>query len=343
MTVTISRPDDFHIHLRDGPALKDLVPPVAKRFSRALIMPNLHPPITKVAQAEAYRSRILATVPEHSCFNPLMTLYLTESMAPEEISRAKQCGFIHAAKLYPAGSTTQSGHGIRNVKAIYPILERMSEVDLVLAVHGEQPDPSLDPYERESRFIEEVLTNLVVLFPKLRIVLEHVSTKAGVQFVESCNSNVAATITAHHLLCSRRDLFFGGLTPHLFCRPLLQTELDRSYLLEAATGDNPKFFLGTDSAPHPIASKEAAKSAAGVYTGFAALELYAEAFQQVNRLDKLEAFASQRGADFYGLARNTSKVTLKRKKWTVPSRYPFGEDYVVPMRAGESLQFQLSE
>lgn len=343
MTITLSRPDDFHIHLRDGDVLKDLVPPVAKRFARALIMPNLNPPITTVAMAEAYKSRILAAVSPSLDFEPLMTLYLTESMPAEEISRAKACGFIHAVKLYPAGATTRSEYGIRNIEATYPVLQRISDVGLVLAIHGEQPDPSLDPYEREVRFIDEVLDGLVARFPNLRIVLEHVSTSAGVQFIRSCNDNVAATITAHHLLCSRRDLFCGGLTPHLFCRPLLQTENDRNDLLEAATGDNPKFFLGTDSAPHPVSSKETARSAAGVYTGFGALELYAEAFDQVNRLDKLQSFSSERGADFYRVPRNGGKVTLKRQQWTVPTHYPFGEGLVVPMRAGEPLRFQITE
>ncbi|MGH8274316.1 MAG: dihydroorotase [Gammaproteobacteria bacterium] len=341
MQLTLARPDDFHLHLRDGAALADLVPPVAARFARALVMPNLTPPVTTVAAAAAYRERILAAAPAGADFTPLMTLYLTESMPTAEIKRAAASGFIHAAKLYPAGATTNSDHGVRDVTAIYPLLEAMNEAGLVLAIHGELADPALDPYAREPRFVEEVLAPLVARFPDLRIVLEHVSTRTAVDFVTEAGANVAATITAHHLLCSRREMFADGLSPHHYCRPVLQTEADREALTTAATGGNPKFFLGSDSAPHPRAKKETAHAAAGIYTGYAALELYAEAFAEAGTLDRLEAFASRFGAAFYGLAQNSGQVTLEEAPWDAPEELPLGDEAVVPLRAGTPLRFRL--
>ena len=340
MRLTLTRPDDFHLHLRDGAALADLVPPVAARFARAIVMPNLAPPITTVAAAAAYRERILAASP--GGFEPLMTLYLTESAEPDEIDRACAAGFIHAVKLYPAGATTQSDAGVRDVNRTHDVLARMSKRGMVLAIHGEIAYPALDPYEREPRFVETVLAPLVERFPDLKIVLEHVSTRIAVDFVRAAGPNVAATITAHHLLYSRRIQFEGGLSPHHFCRPMLQTESDREALIAAATGGEPKFFLGSDSAPHPRTRKECARAAAGIYTGYAALELYAEAFAEAGALDRLEDFASRFGAAFYGLPRNTGQVTLEEASWEAPNEYPLGSEAVVPLKAGERLRFRLA-
>ncbi len=342
MRLTLIRPDDFHLHLRDGAVLADLVPPVTRRFARALVMPNLIPPVTTITAAEAYRGRILAALPADADFTPLMTLYLTETMATAEIERAAASGFVHAAKLYPAGATTNSAAGVRNVAAIYPLLEAMSATGLVLAIHGELADPALDPYEREPRFVDEVLAPLAARFPDLRIVLEHVSTRTAVDFVTRAGPNVAATITAHHLLCSRVELYAGGLSPHHYCRPVLQTEADREALTAAATSGNSKFFLGSDSAPHPRAKKETARAAAGIYTGYAALELYAEAFAAADALDKLENFAARFGAAFYGLPENRGQVTLEEAPWNVPDELPLGRDTVVPLRVGTPLRFRLA-
>ena len=342
MRLTLTRPDDFHLHLRDGPALADLVPPVARRFARALVMPNLDPPVTTVEAASAYRERIRAAAPPDAGFEPLMTLYLTEATPPAEIERARESGFIHAVKLYPAGATTLSDRGVRDVEAVYPVFERMSATGMVLAIHGEVADPELDPYAREPRFVETVLAPLVERFPDLRIVLEHVSTRTAVDFVAAAGPNVAATITAHHLLCSRREMFAGGLSPHHFCRPVLQTGQDREALVAAATGTVPKFFLGSDSAPHPRTRKECARAAAGVYTGYAALELYAEAFAEAGALDRLEEFASRRGAAFYRLPANRGTIALEDDAWEAPGEYPLGGESVVPLRAGEQLRFRLA-
>lgn len=341
MPLTLARPDDFHLHLRDGAALADLVPPVARRFARALVMPNLQPPITTVAAAAAYHERIMAAVPPDLNFVPLMTLYLTGNTRPGQIDEALASGFVHALKLYPAGATTHSEHGVHDLERVYPVFERMSETGLVLAIHGELADPALDPYEREPRFVEQVLAPLVARFPRLRIVLEHVSTRVAVDFVSAAGPEVAATVTAHHLLCTRREMYAGGLSPHHFCRPVLQTAADREALLAAATGDSPKFFLGSDSAPHPRARKECARAAAGVYTGYAALELYAEAFAEAGALARLEAFASRRGAAFYGLAPNRGSVSLEETAWNAPAEYPLGNETVVPLRAGAPLRFRL--
>ncbi|HEX5313511.1 MAG TPA: dihydroorotase [Gammaproteobacteria bacterium] len=343
MRLTLARPDDFHLHLRDGAALADLVPPVARRFARALVMPNLDPAVTTVAAAAAYRERIRAAIPRDCDFHALMTLYLTEATPAAEIERAATSGFVHAAKLYPAGATTGSAAGVRDVAAIFPLLERMSEAGLVLAIHGELADPALDPYEREPRFVAEVLAPLVGRFPELRIVLEHLSTRAAVEFVAAAGPNVAATITAHHLLCSRTEMFAQGLSPHHFCRPVLQSEADREALLAAATSGNPKFFLGSDSAPHPRANKESARAAAGVYTGYAALELYAEAFAAAGALERLENFASRFGAGFYRLPANSGSVVLEETSWQAPGELPLGAATVVPLGAGERLRFRLAE
>ncbi len=339
MHLTLTRPDDFHLHLRDGAALADLLPPVAARFARALVMPNLATPITTVAAAKAYRARILATTKRD--FEPLMTLYLTEDTRPEEIDRAGTAGFIHAVKLYPAGATTHSNAGVHKIAKTYAVLERMSERGMILSLHGETADPTLDPYAREPHFVETVLTPLVTRFPDLKIVLEHISTRVAVDFVHAAGDNMAATITAHHLLCSRRALFEGGLSPHHFCRPPLQTEADREALIAAATSAHPRFFLGSDSAPHPRTHKECAHAAAGIYTGYAALELYAEAFAAADALDRLDDFAGRYGADFYGLPRNTGHVTLEDAAWKPPGEYPLGNDTVVPLKAGERLRFRL--
>lgn len=339
MPLTLTRPDDFHLHLRDGAVLADLVPPVAQRFARAIVMPNLAPPVTTVAAAAAYRERILAASP--GGFEPLMTLYLTEETAPGEIDRASESGFVHAVKLYPAGATTHSSAGVRDVARTYGVLERMSERGLVLAIHGEVADPGLDPYEREPRFVEDVLAPLVERFPDLRVVLEHVSTRVAVDFVRAGGPNVAATITAHHLLYSRGILFRGGLSPHHFCRPMLQTEADRTALVEAATGGEPGFFLGSDSAPHPREKKECAHAAAGIYTGYAAIELYAEAFADAGAIERLDDFASRFGADFYGLPRNAGTLTLEEAPWNAADAYPLGDSAVVPLRAGERLRYRL--
>ncbi|MDN5865368.1 MAG: dihydroorotase [Gammaproteobacteria bacterium] len=341
MALTLTRPDDFHLHLRDGDVLADLVPPVAERFSRALVMPNLTPPVTTVAAAGEYRERILAATPAGVDFTPLMTLYLTETMAASEIKKATASDFIHAAKLYPAGATTNSSAGVRDVGAITHLFEAMQDAGLVLAIHGELANPSLDPYEREPRFVDEVLAPLVERFASLRIVLEHVSTQHAVDFVTQAGPNVAATITAHHLLCSRRALFAGGLSPHHYCRPILQTEADREALIAAATSGNPKFFLGSDSAPHPRDKKESGHAAAGIYTGYAALELYAQAFAEAGALGRLENFASRFGADFYGLEPNSAEVTLEETSWQPPAEYPLGQQTVVPLGAGESLRYRL--
>lgn len=341
MRLILIRPDDLHLHLRDEPALADLVPALARRFARGLVMPNLAAPVTTVAAAEAYRRRILAAVPEEQDFDPLMTLYLTAATPVEEIDRTRENGHIRALKLYPAGATTHSEHGVRRIEAVYPVLERMITAGLVLAVHGELADPALDPYEREPRFIDTLLAPLVERYPDLRIVFEHVSTREGIEFVQTAGPRIGATITAHHLLCSRRDLFSGGLSPHHFCRPLLQSETTRQALVAAATGESPRFFLGSDSAPHPRRRKECAHAAAGIYTGYGALELYAEVFAAANALDRLEDFASRRGAAFYGLPLNTGTVSLEQTTWTIPDEYPFAGETVVPFRAGESLHFRL--
>ena len=340
-TLTIARPDDWHLHLRDEAALAAVLPDTARRFARAVVMPNLKPPVTTTELARAYRERILAALPAGMVFEPLMTLYLTEAMPPDEIARAKQSGIVHAVKFYPAGATTNAEHGARNLQLCYPVLSAMEKHGLPLLMHGEVTDPTVDIFDREAVFIEQHLAPVVRDFPGLRIVLEHITTRAAVEFVSAASDNVAATITAHHLLLNRNALFAGGIRPHHYCLPVLKRETHRQALLDAATCGNPKFFLGTDSAPHAKHTKEAACGCAGIYTAHAALELYAEAFEQADALDKLEAFASFYGADFYRLPRNPGTVTLQKQSWSVPPELHFSNDTLVPMRAGGTVIWRL--
>lgn len=338
----ITRPDDWHLHLRDGDALASVIGHTAQRFARAIVMPNLKPPVTTVAQAEAYRQRILSSLPAQAKFQPLMTLYLTESTAVEEIARAKASEHVHAVKYYPAGATTNSQSGVRDLSRVYPVLEAMEREGLPLLLHGEVTDAPIDIFDRERVFIERHLLPLRERFPALRMVLEHITTRDAAEFVGSAPANLAATITAHHLLLNRNALFEGGIRPHNYCAPILKREVHREALLQAATSGSPKFFLGTDSAPHPREAKETDCGCAGLYTAHAALELYAEAFDRVGKLDKLEAFASFHGADFYGLPRNTDRIVLERKPWTVPNEYPLAASTCKPMRAGESIAWSIA-
>jgi dihydroorotase len=339
-TLTLLQPDDWHLHLRDGGHLASVVPFTARQFARAVIMPNLKPPVTTVAQARAYRERILAAVPSDTAFEPLMTLYLTDGTAPEEILAARASGIIVGAKLYPAGATTHSDAGVSAIDKILAALAAMEECGLVLQVHGEVTAAEVDVFDREAVFIERVLEPLTQRFPRLRVVFEHVTTQRAVEFVQHSRSGVAATITPQHLLLNRNAIFQGGLRPHHYCLPVLKRERDRQALLAAATSDDARFFLGTDSAPHARHTKEHACGCAGIFSAHAALELYAEAFDAAGRLERLQAFASERGADFYGLPRNQHRVVLERRPWTVPQHYPFGTDTLVPWRAGETLHWQ---
>jgi len=341
-TVRITRPDDWHLHLRDGAALRAVAPATAQVFGRAIVMPNLTPPITTVDAALAYRQRILAALPADSSFDPLMTLYLTDATSAAEIVRAKASGFIHAVKYYPAGATTNSQSGVTALEHAYPALAAMQAQDLVLAVHGEVTDAAVDVFDRERVFIERILAKIVRDFPRLRVVLEHVTTKEAVAFVTGAPDNVAATITPQHLLYSRNALFAGGLRPHLYCLPVLKRERHRQALVAAATSGNPKFFLGTDSAPHARDAKEHACGCAGCYSAPVALPMYAEAFDDAGALDRLEAFASVHGPAFYGLAANTDSITLLRETWRVPETLPFGDQTIVPLRAGEDLRWQIA-
>jgi dihydroorotase len=340
--VILRRPDDWHLHLRDGAALQAVVPYTAARFARAIVMPNLAPPITTTAQALAYRQRIVEALPKTMKFEPLMTLYLTERTEPRELELAHASGAIWGCKLYPAGATTHSEAGVRDIKRIDAVLARMSELDLVLQVHGEVTETAVDVFDREARFIETVLAGLVERFRSLRVVLEHVSTRAGVQFVEEARAGVAATITPQHLLLNRNALFAGGLRPHHYCLPILKTEADRVALVAAATSGNPKFFLGTDSAPHGRLQKESACGCAGIFSAHAALELYAEVFEAAGALPRLQGFASEFGADFYGLPRNDEKITLLRDPWPVPHSLAFGDDELIPFRAGGQVQWRIA-
>ena len=339
--LTLRRPDDWHLHLRDGAALAAVVADSARRFGRAIVMPNLKPAVRTTAQALDYRERILAALPEDSDFEPLMTLYLTDDTPPEEISRAKLSGKVFAVKLYPAGATTHSAEGVTRLSRCFHTLEKMEELGLPLLVHGESTDPAIDVFDREQVFIEEVLGPAVERFGRLKVVLEHITTREAAQYVEVTGPNVAATITAHHLLMNRNALFLGGIRPHHYCLPVLKRESHREALVEAATSGNPKFFLGTDSAPHARGTKEAACGCAGIYTAHAAIELYAAAFEEAGALEKLEGFASVFGAQFYGLALNRGKITLERAEWRVPERLAFGADELVPLRAGETIPWKL--
>jgi dihydroorotase len=337
----ITRPDDWHLHVRDGDALKTVVPHTAAQFGRAVIMPNLKPPVTTAAQALAYRERILAAVPQGVTFEPLMTLYLTDKLPPEEIVRAKAAGIV-ACKLYPAGATTNSDAGVTDLRKIYPTLQAMQREGLLLLVHGEVTSSDIDLFDREAVFIDTQLIPLRHDFPELKIVFEHITTREAAQYVTESDAYTAASITAHHLLYNRNAIFTGGIRPHYYCLPVLKRETHRQALVEAATGGHPRFFLGTDSAPHPAHLKEHASGCAGCYTAHAAIELYAEAFDNVGRLDRLEAFASFHGADFYGLARNQGYITLRRESWTPPEQFPFGEAELKPLRCGEALPWRMA-
>jgi len=339
-TLTLIRPDDWHLHLRDGNALHTTVPHTAAQFARAIVMPNLRPPVTTAAQALAYKSRIEAAVPEGMAFEPLMTLYLTDNLPPDEIARAKDAGVV-ALKLYPAGATTNSDAGVTDIRKTYKTLEAMQEAGLLLLVHGEVTSPEIDLFDREAVFIEQHLAPLRRDFPELKIVMEHITTKEAAQYVHEADRFLAATITVHHLLYNRNALFTGGIRPHYYCLPVLKREIHRQALVTAATSGSPKFFLGTDSAPHPAHLKEHASGCAGCYTAHAALEMYAEAFDTAGALDKLEGFASLYGADFYNLPRNTGSVTLKREAWTPPESFAFGEAELKPLRSGETLAWRL--
>jgi dihydroorotase len=341
--LVLARPDDWHVHLRDGAALRAVLPDTARTFARALVMPNLKPPVVSVADARAYRERILAARPAGSAFTPLLTLYLTDATRPAEIDAAVASGFVLAVKYYPAGATTNSESGVTDLRRVYRVLERMQELDLPLCVHGEVTDADVDPFDRERVFVERHLAPLVRELPRLRIVLEHVTTAEAVAFVAAAPATVAATITAHHLLWSRNALFDGGLRPHAYCLPVLKRERHRESLVRAATGGDPKFFLGTDSAPHGRSRKEAACGCAGIYTAHAALELYAEVFDAAKALDRLEGFASRHGASFYRLPVNQDTVALVREPWTVPHELPFGDDVLVPMRAGEPIAWRVGD
>ena len=340
--ITITRPDDWHLHLRDGAALEAVLPDTAKRFGRAIVMPNLKPAIRSTQQALHYRDRILGALPEGSEFEPLMTLYLTDDTPPEEIARAKISGRVMGLKLYPAGATTNSDEGVTRISRCFHTLERMEELGMPLLVHGEVTDPAIDVFDRERAFIEEVLGPLVARFTQLKVVLEHITTRDAVQYVEVTGPNVAATITPHHLLMNRNALFQGGIRPHHYCLPVLKREEHREALVEAATSGNEKFFLGTDSAPHAQHTKETDCGCAGVYNAHAGIELYAVAFEEAGALDKLEGFASEFGPAFYGLPRNRGKITLVRENWQVPGSIPFGEHTLVPLRAGETIPWKLA-
>ena len=344
-SLTITRPDDWHLHLRDGAALADVVPHTAAQFARAIVMPNLRPPVTTTAQALAYRERILAALPPGSDFTPLMTLYLTDRLPPEEISRARNADDdtgIVAAKLYPAGATTNSDAGVTDIRNTYPTLEAMQRQGLLLLVHGEVTDPAVDVFDREAVFIDRVMTPLRRDFPELKVVFEHITTREAAQYVAQAGAYTAATITAHHLLYNRNAIFMGGLRPHYYCLPVLKREVHRLALVEAATSGSDRFFLGSDSAPHASQMKEASVCGAGCYTALTALELYAEAFAAAGALDKLEAFASFNGPAFYGLPRNTGSVTLHEEAWTVPDAVPFGEAQLKPLRGGDTLTWRLA-
>jgi dihydroorotase len=340
-TLTLTRPDDFHVHLRDGDGLKAVVPLTANQFERALVMPNLKPPVTTAAQAKAYFDRIKAALRPGQSFTPLMALYLTDNTAPEEIARVKASGFVHALKYYPAGATTNSDSGVTDLAKIYPVLEAMQRQGVILCVHGEVTHSDVDVFDREAKFVDGSLQQIVRDFPALKLVVEHITTSEATDFVRAAGANVAATITPQHLLYNRNAIFTGGIRPHFYCLPILKRESHRQSLIAAATSGSPKFFLGTDSAPHAKGTKENACGCAGCFTAHAAMELYAEAFEEANALDKLDDFASRYGAEFYGLPRNTEKITLTKQTWTPPNEFAFGSDTVVALTAGRTLSWKL--
>jgi dihydroorotase len=342
MEIKLTRPDDWHLHLRDEALMHAVLPDTARQFARAIIMPNLRPPVTTTAQALAYRQRIMAALPSGMSFEPLMTLYLTDNTSAEEIRRAKQSGFVHGVKYYPAGATTNSDAGVTNMRKAYPALEEMQRCGMPLLVHGEVTDPAVDVFDREAVFIERVLQPLLRDLPSLRVIFEHITTADAAQYVLNAPANIAATLTVHHLLYNRNAMFAGGMRPHYYCLPVLKRETHRQALVAAAISGSPKFFLGTDSAPHAQHTKENACGCAGIYSAHNAIELYAEAFEQAGALDKLEGFASFFGADFYGLPRNTKMITLRREDCPVPVTLDFGEHRLVPMRAGEFVKWKIS-
>lgn len=341
--LTITRPDDWHLHLRDGLAMQTVLPDTARCFARAIVMPNLWPPVTTTAQAQSYRDRILKAIPGGMTFEPLMTLYLTDNTRPQEIETAKASGIVHGVKLYPAGATTNSDSGVTRLENCYQVFEAMEKHGMPLLAHAEVTDPAVDVFDREKVFIERHMIPLLKQFPGLRVVFEHITTRDAADFVVSASDNVAATITVHHLLMNRNALFAGGIRPHHYCLPVLKREEHRKALVAAAISGNPKFFLGTDSAPHARSAKESACGCAGIYTAHGAIELYAEAFEQAGALDKLEAFASFYGADFYGLPRNSDSITLKAEAWVVPDELPLGDDGLVPLRAGQTIAWRLQQ
>jgi len=342
-TMQIVKPDDWHLHLRDGDALETTVPAAARGFNRGIIMPNLVPPVTTVEAAAAYRDRIMAQVPEGSNWEPLMVLYLTDNTTVAEIEKAKECGFIYGCKYYPAGATTNSDSGVTSLSNIIKVLDAMERVGLVLQLHGEVTSSDIDIFDREAVFIERHLTTIVENYPNLKVILEHITTKQGAEFVMNAPANVGATITPQHLLYNRNDMLVGGMRPHLFCLPILKRNIHQQALLDAVASGSPKFFLGTDSAPHAKHRKESSCGCAGCFSHHAAIELYAAAFEEIGALDKLEAFASFHGADFYGLPRNTETITLERKEWTLPDTVAYAGDTLVPLAAGETMQWKMAE
>lgn len=342
-TLELRRPDDWHLHLRDGIHMAAVLPFTARQFARAVVMPNLKPPMTTTAALGEYRARILAALPADFSFEPLMTLYLTDRTTPEEIRLASASGYVVGAKLYPAGATTHSDAGVTSIDHVWPALEAMAEHGLVLQVHGEVTERGIDVFDREHVFIDRILSRIVERVPQLRVVFEHITTRIAAEFVSAARDGVAATITPQHLLLNRNAMFEGGIRPHHYCLPVLKRERDREALVLAATGDSPRFFLGTDSAPHARHTKETACGCAGIFSAHAAIELYAEAFDEVGRLERLEAFAADRGADFYRLPRNTQTITLRRWDWRVPERYPFGSDELIPFRAGELVHWRVGK
>ena len=342
MRLTLTRPDDWHVHLRDGETMAAVVGHTAARFGRAIVMPNLKPPVTTTALAAAYRERIVAALPVDCSFKPLMTLYLTDNTRPDEIVRAAQSGLVHAVKYYPAGATTNSDSGVTSMDRVHAVLAKLEEVDLPFLVHGEVTDRNVDVFDREAVFIDRVLADVTRRFPRLRVVFEHVTTRDAVDFVRAAGPKIAATITPQHLLLNRNAVFEGGIRPHNYCLPVLKRESHREALVAAATSGETQFFLGTDSAPHPRHAKEAACGCAGIYSAHAGIELYAEAFEQAGRLDRLEAFASFHGPDFYGLPRNQGAITLVKETWAPPPSYAFGADALVPFRAGEHIAWRLA-
>ena len=341
-SITLTRPDDWHLHLRDGAVLKDVLPHTAKQFARAIVMPNLKPPVTTTEMAKAYRERILAALPPDLKFEPLMTLYLTDNTSADEIRRAVDSGIIHGVKLYPAGATTNSDAGVTNLQRCMSALEQMQSLGLPLLVHGEVTDGDIDLFDREAVFIDRVLIPLRRQLPELRVVFEHITTQEAAHYVRDAAGPIAATVTAHHLLYNRNAIFKGGIRPHYYCLPVLKREIHRQALLKAVTSGSPKFFLGTDSAPHPKGLKEHACGCAGCYTALHAMELYAQAFEEAGALDKLEAFASFYGPDFYRLPRNQSSITLQRQEWVIPAELAVGESTLVPLDAGQTLHWKLA-